>query len=366
MVGFSIVSKGRKGEKMFRYLARVYDRKNMLKSLERQKRISQMAIPFSQDGIDDVVFSDMSKVEEFFAPISPAEPISEGPNTISFQSDILTDDKNNNAFDCVVTDSLSKDHALVVFHHWYARNRYPAFAKYFAKKGITVIQATLPHHFGRATNDYSEEKFFNADLGCTVQSMRQAVLDGRKIVRWLYSQGYKKISVVGMCLGGTVAGLVAAQEQKVDKAVLMVSPGSPADLVWTGETMRALRGRIEPSISLEGLRTAWGVIDLEQNLWHLSRPSLDLMLLLGKDDTIARSDSSERVIEFLKKVNLPPTVVRLNCGHSSIGMFPYNLIAARKVMRFLKETPTLSELWEIRGFRYNFSEVFDRSSSDRG
>ncbi|WP_341858158.1 hypothetical protein [Sinorhizobium medicae] len=38
------------------------------------------------------------------------------------------------------------------------------------------------------------------------------------------------MSVVGMCLGGTVAGLIAAQEEKVDKAVLMVSPGSPADL----------------------------------------------------------------------------------------------------------------------------------------
>ncbi|MER8778639.1 dienelactone hydrolase family protein [Mesorhizobium sp. M0977] len=187
--------------------------------------------------------------------------------------------------------------------------------------------------------------------------MRQAVLDGRKIVRWLYSQGYQKISVVGMCLGGTVAGLVAAQEQKVDKAVLMVSPGSPADLVWTAETMTALRGRIESSMSLEGLRTAWGLIDLEKHLFGLTRPRLDLMFLLGKDDTIARPGGSERLIELLAKCNLPPEVVRLNCGHSSIGMFPFNLIAARKVLRFLKETPTLSELWEVRGFRHDFSEV---------
>ncbi len=31
--------------------------------------------------------------------------------------------------------------------------------------------------------------------------------------------------------------------------------------------------------------------------------------------------------------------------------------AARKVLRFLKETPTLAELWDVRGFRYDFNEV---------
>ncbi|KQU86272.1 hypothetical protein ASD12_30870 [Mesorhizobium sp. Root102] len=342
---------------MFRYLARRYDRKHILRSLERQRRIHDKAIPFSDDGSDELAFNEISKGEVFFAPILPAVPLREEGASVIFQSDISTEDQANNTFECVVTDSGLKQHALVVFHHWYARSRYPAFSKYFAGKGITIIEATLPYHFGRSSNDYSEEKLFNANLGRTVQSMRQAVLDGRKIVRWLYSQGYQKISVVGMCLGGTVAGLVAAQEEKVDKAVLMVSPGSPADLVWTAETMTALRGRIEPSMSLEGLRTAWGLIDLEKHLFGLTRPHLDLMFLLGRDDTVARPGASERVIEFLAKCNLPPEVVRLNCGHSSIGMFPYNLIAARKVLRFLKETPTLSELWEVRGFRYDFSEV---------
>ncbi|MBB6182560.1 hypothetical protein HNQ75_004549, partial [Rhizobium flavum] len=44
----------------------------------------------------------------------------------------------------------------------------------------------------------------------------------------------------------------------------------------------------------------------------------------------------------------PPELLQLNCGHSSIGMFPYNIIAARKVLRFLMEIPTLKELWEVR------------------
>ena len=283
------------------------------------------------------MFRDISEGEQFFAPILPHEPLSAGDDNVVFQSDVTTEDEINNTFECVVTDSGSKDHAIVVFHHWYARNRYSAFSKFFASKGITVIEATLPYHFGRSSDDYSEENFFSANIGRTVRSMRQAVLDGRKIVRWLHSQGYNKISVVGMCLGGTVAGLIAAQEEKVDKAVLMVSPGSPADLVWNAETMKSLRGRIEPEMTLEDLRAAWGLIDVEKHLWSLTRRRLDMMFVLGKDDTIARPDASNRVIELLKKCNRSPEVQHLNCGHSSIGIFPYNLFAAWKVLRFLKE-----------------------------
>ncbi|NTF65808.1 alpha/beta hydrolase family protein [Rhizobium rhizogenes] len=356
---------------MFRYLARRHDRKQVLRSLQRQKRIEHRSIGFGYDAPlaftaneaadqnasgGELAFGTLSEAEQFFSPILPPEPLREEENIVTFQSDIITADEENNTFDCVVTDSGSKGHALVVFHHWYARNRYSAFAKFFAARGITVIEATLPYHFGRGSDDYSEEKFFNANLGRTVRSIRQAVLDGRKIVRWLHRQGYYKISVVGMCLGGTVAGLIAAQENKVDKAVLMVSPMSPADLAWTAETMKALRGRIEPVMSLEDLRTAWGLINLEMHTWGLTRPRLDMMFVLGKDDTIARPKATDRLAKLLTKMNRSPEVLRLNCGHSSVGIFPYNIIAARKVLRFLKETPTLADLWEVRGFRYDFSE----------
>ncbi|MER8778638.1 hypothetical protein [Mesorhizobium sp. M0977] len=144
---------------MFRYLAHRYDRKHVLRSLERQRRIHDKAIPFSRYGSDALVFNEISKGEMFFAPIFPAVPLREEADSVIFQSDISTEDQANNTFECVVTDSGFKQHALVVFHHWYARSRYPGFSKYFARKGITVIEATLPYHFGRASNDYSEENF---------------------------------------------------------------------------------------------------------------------------------------------------------------------------------------------------------------
>lgn len=357
---------------MFRYLARRHDRKHIFRSIKRQERMADRSIDFAYDAhrafmIDEsdkyydsdsqLAFTDIEKGEKFFAALSPGKPLLELNGMAIFESDIKTETIQNNQFDCVISDSGLKEHAIVVFHHWYARNRYTAFSRFFAARGITVIEVTLPYHFNRGSDDGSEEKLFNANLGQTVRSIRQAVLDGRKVVRWLHNQGYEKISVVGMCLGGTVAGLIAAQETKVSKAVLMVTPGSPADLVWTAETMKPLRGRIEPAISLDELRSAWSLIDLENHLWSLARPRLDMMFVLGKDDTIARPNASERVIEHLSKCNCSPEVIRLNCGHSSVGIFPYNIIAARKVLRFLKGTPSLKEMWEMRGFRIDLSGV---------
>lgn len=366
---------------MFRYLARRHDRKHILKSLERQTRVGHKSFAFGLDAdlvfpgpdaggkyadLNEWAYTSISEGERFFRPIlSSNEPLSEDGSRVVFESDIETEDDENDTFECIITKGtpqrnrivVSKKCALVVFHHWYARNRYSRFAKFFAARGITVIEATLPYHFGRGKSDYSEENFLSASLGRTLRSVRQAVLDGRKIVRWVDSKGYDKIFVAGMCIGGTVAGLVAAHEDKVDKAVLMVTSGSLADVVWTAETLKGLRGRIETSISLESLKTAWGIINLENHVWGLTRPGLDMMFVLGNDDTITRSENSEGVIELLKRCGRAPDVLRLNCGHSSIGIFPYNLIAAKKVLRFLKETPTLAELWEVRGFRYNFSEL---------
>ena len=346
---------------MFRYLARRHDRKHILRSLHRQKRIDDSAIEFGYDTslafavnetednsvhCRELAFEEISKGESFYSPILQPEPLSVGKNDVTFQSDITTSDEENNTFECIVTDSGSKDHALIVFHHWYARNRYSTFSKFFASRGVTVIEATLPYHFGRGSDEYAEEKLFNANLGLTVRSIRQSVLDGRKIVRWLDGQGYGKISVVGMCLGGTVAGLIAAQEVRVDKAVLMVTAASPADLVWSAETLKALRVRIEPAMSLEELRTAWGLINLEKHAWSLSRSNLDMMFLLGNDDTIVRPEASDRLIEQLVKCNRSPEVLRLNCGHSSIGIFPYNIIAAKKVfIRSIKSSSKYRVYW---------------------
>ena len=184
---------------------------------------------------------------------------------------------------------------------------------------------------GSAHADY----MLSPNLGRTIQSVRQAVWDGRKLIAWLKSQGYREISVLGMSLGSWVAGLVAAHEPAVTKASLFLAGGSLAEMVWTGRATRSIRESLEPEIELTDLRRAWGPLNLENYTHNLARPDLDLHVVLAKRDKVVLPELSERFLQRLKDAGARPNILELNCGHYSLAMPPYILLAGLSLKRFL-------------------------------
>ena len=108
---------------------------------------------------------------------------------------------------------------LVVFHHWNARARNSQLARFLSRRGITVVEIAMPYHFERSRPGSTYADYMlSPNIGRTIQSIRQAVLDGRKLVHWLKSEGYGEVSVLGMSLGSWVGGLIAAHDPAVSKA----------------------------------------------------------------------------------------------------------------------------------------------------
>lgn len=255
---------------------------------------------------------------------------------ITFPSDISTDIDENNFVSAKLTESGSLDHALVVFHHWNASTRNSQIAKFFSRRGITVIEIAMPYHFERSRPGSSYADYMlSANLGRTIQSVRQAVWDGRKLIRWLKNEGYRKISVLGMSLGSWVAGLVAAHDTTVSKASLFLTAGSLADMVWTGRATRPIQHGLEPDIELSDLRRAWGPLNMENYADRLARPDLHLQVVLAKRDKVVLPALSERFIKRLAAAGARPRVLRLSCGHYSLATPPYILIAGLSLKRFL-------------------------------
>lgn len=256
---------------------------------------------------------------------------------ITFPSGISTEIEENNVVWAKVTESGSLDKALVVFHHWNATARNNLLAKYFSRRGITVVEIALPYHLERSRpGSLHADYMLSPNLGRTVQSMRQAVLDGRKLVRWLKSEGYGEISVLGMSLGSWVAGLVAAHDTSVSKASLFLTAGSFADFVWTGRATRQIRCSLEPAIDLTDLRRAWGPLNLENYADRLSRPDLDLQVVLAKRDKVVLPEISQHLVKVLKDAGAKSDILELNCGHYSLAMPPYILLAGLSLKRFLR------------------------------
>jgi pimeloyl-ACP methyl ester carboxylesterase len=255
---------------------------------------------------------------------------------LTFPSEIATDVDENNTVWAKITESGSRDKVLVIFHHWNASARQRQIAGLFSKRGITVVEIAMPYHFERSRpGALYADYMLSSNVGRTIQSVRQAVWDGRKLIRWLKGEGYQEVSVLGMSLGSWVAGLIAAHEPVVSKASLFLTAGSLADMVWTGRATRSIRVSLEPAIGLTDLRRAWGPLDLENYAHKLARPDLDLHMVIATRDKVVLPGLSKRFIEKLHEVGARPIVLELNCGHYSLAMPPYILLAGWSLKRFL-------------------------------
>ena len=255
---------------------------------------------------------------------------------LKFPSDISTDIEENNVVWAKIAESGSFDKALVIFHHWNASARNRQIANFFSQRGITVVEIAMPYHFERSRSGSMYADFMlSPNLGRTIQSIRQAVWDGRKLIRWLKGEGYREISVLGMSLGSWVAGLIAAHDSTVAKASLFLTAGSLADMVWTGRATRSIRESLEPVIELTDLRRAWGPLNLENYAHKLARTDLELHVVLAMRDKVVLPEISQRFMQRLKAAGARPNILELNCGHYSLGMPPYILLAGLSLKRFL-------------------------------
>lgn len=255
---------------------------------------------------------------------------------LKFPSDISTDVEQNNVVLAKITESGSFDQAMVIFHHWNASAWNRQIANFFSQFGITIVEIALPYHFARSRpGSVHAEYMLGPNLGRTIQSVRQAVLDGRKLIHWLEREGYREISVLGMSLGSWVAGLIAAHELAVSKVSLFLTAGSLADMVWTGRATRSIRDSLDPIVDLNDLRTAWGPLNLENYVRNFARPNLDLHVVLAKRDRVVLPELSQRFMQRLKDAGAQPNILELNCGHYSLAIPPYILLAGLSLKRFL-------------------------------
>ncbi|WP_142665134.1 RcgR family putative quorum lactone hydrolase [Paracoccus laeviglucosivorans] len=272
----------------------------------------------------------------YYGPAHTGNGFVEIGDFLTFPSSVKTDVAANNLVTVKLTQSSSRARAVVVFHHWNAKRRAGLLAGYLARSGLTVAEVALPYHLERSRPGATHADFMlSASLGRTLQSFRQAVADGRDLIRWLQGEGYSEISVLGMSLGSWVAGLVAAHEPGVRNAALCLSAGSLADMVWTGRATRNIRAGLEPHLDLPTLRRAWAPLDLEAFADRLCRNSLDLQITLAKRDTVVRPELSESFIESLRAAGGDPEIRAHNCGHYSLSLPPFGPRVAYDLRRFL-------------------------------
>ena len=247
---------------------------------------------------------------------------------ISFPSGIHSDVDENNRVWAKISEAGPSRKALIVFHHWNAKKRNRIISRFLSQRGITVVEIAMPYHMERQRPGSTHADYMlSPNLGRTIQSVRQAVWDGQRLIRCLKKSGYDNISVLGISLGSWVAGLIAAHDTAVSKASLFLSAGSLADMVWTGRATRSIRESLKYNISLDELRKAWAPLNLENYARGLTRADLHLQLVLAMRDKVVLPELSAKFVNVLRHAGGSPDVMELNCGHYSLALPPYSMVA---------------------------------------
>ena len=229
---------------------------------------------------------------------------------------------------------------IVVLPQWNAQpDSHVEACRIFNGLGMTALRLTLPYHEERKPPDIERaEHLVSSNIGRTIQSVRQAVLDTRAAVRWLHEQGIERIGILGTSIGSCTAFLAFAHEPLIDVGIFNHVSGYFADVVWKGISTHHVREAIEPNLTLDELRDFWTPISpvpfIPRLLNMKPRP---MRFIAARYDLTFPVDLSRQVIAEVKNLGIDLDVVWLPCGHYTTAEMPWKAIDAWKIATFFRK-----------------------------
>ncbi len=208
--------------------------------------------------------------------------------------------------------------------------------KLLAWSGLSALRLSLPYHDERMPPELHRADYIvSANVARTVQVCRQAVLDARRAIAWLASQGYDRIGILGTSLGSCLALLTTAHEPLVRaEALNHISPYF-ADVVWRGLSTRHVREGLDGHIDLATLRANWAPISPRSYLERLR--DRKTLLVYARYDLTFPVDLSQNLVRSFRERDIPHEVAVLHCGHYSTGKAPFKFLDGWILTRFLKK-----------------------------
>ena len=228
--------------------------------------------------------------------------------------------------------------AVVLLPHWNSDAlSYNSLCRVLNWMGIAALRLSMPYHDIRRPAEIDRADYaVSANIGRTLDSVRQGVIDARCCLDWLEAQGYNRLGIVGTSLGSCYAFLATAHDPRIQVAAFNHASTYFADVVWHGQSTRHIREGLETAIDLENLRQVWRAASPIVYFDKFSRWPRRSLIIYGKYDMTFLPEFSEQVVEEFAKHNLDHKVVVLPCGHYTMGETPYKYMDGWQLVSFLR------------------------------
>jgi len=228
--------------------------------------------------------------------------------------------------------------AIVLLPHWNSDAiAYVSLCRVLNLLGIAVLRLSMPYHDIRMPAEIRRADYaVSANIGRTMDAVRQGVIDIRCCLDWLESQGYTRLGVLGTSLGSCYAFIAAAHDPRIRVAAFNHASTYFADVVWHGQSTRHIRQGIESKIDLEELRNVWLAISPMSYFEQFSRWPKKSLIIYAAYDLTFLPEFSRQVVEEFSRHGLDHKAVVLPCGHYTTGETPYKYIDGWQLASFLR------------------------------
>ena len=229
--------------------------------------------------------------------------------------------------------------AVLVLPHWNAKaGSYFDLCKMFNRIGLSALRLTLPYHEQRMPPELERADYMVApNVGQTLQSLRQAVVDTRAAVGWLKSQGFEKVGIVGTSIGSCVGFFAFVHDSNIDAAVFNHVSGYVADVVWEGLSTYHVKEGLKEHVGLDELREYWLPISPMAYIEKLAKmPARPQRYIYTLYDLTFPLDLSRDTIKALRRHKIKHSEVSIPCGHYTLGEKPWVYLDGYKIVSFLR------------------------------
>jgi dienelactone hydrolase len=230
--------------------------------------------------------------------------------------------------------------AVVVLPQWNAQpDSHVEACRIFNGLGMTALRLTLPYHEERRPPELERaDHLVGSNIGRTIQSMRQAVLDTRAAVSWLKDQGFERIGILGTSIGSCIGFLAFAHDPAIDVGVFNHVSGYVADVVWQGISTQHVRAGIETDLTVDELREFWTPISPVPFIPRLRQmKQRPMRFIAARYDLTFPIDLTRQVIAEVREHGIDLDVVWLPCGHYTTAEMPWKAIDAWKIATFFRK-----------------------------
>jgi hypothetical protein len=230
----------------------------------------------------------------------------------------------------------SGDQAVIVLPQWNCDwDGHVKLCRILQQRGITSLRLSMPyHHFRKPPHLERPEYIVSPNVGQTIQSVRQAVVDARRAADWLQSRGYTRLTILGTSLGSCVAFLTFAHDTRFTSGIFIHVSAYFGDVVWNGLSTSHVRRSLDGHIQEDALRNIWAPISPLPYIKRLQAANRRILMFAGRYDPTFLPHLSQQAFDEFDRYNIPYRLHWLPCGHYTIGRFPFNAMLVHRIVRF--------------------------------